>query len=211
MKLDGIHGDTAISLNIRVPWERVLSWPTQSAMIWPKFFVGGGDSPDQLKLKVPRSGQIFIFKGEGGKEVLSGPTQTQSAKISPNFNWGGGYSPDQLKLKVPRSLHIQVPWERVLSWPTQSAKIWPNIWGGGDSPDQLKLKVPRSGQILIFKGGYSPDQLKLKVPRSGQTFIGGLLSWPTQTQSTKISPNFHWWRGGGILGFLNQYFWNWNV
>ena len=42
---------------------------------------GGGGTPDQLQLKVPRSAQIFIFGGEGGH---SRTTPTQSDTICPN-------------------------------------------------------------------------------------------------------------------------------
>ena len=45
------------------------SRPTQikSAKMWPNFlFLGWEGTPDQLKSKVPRCGQIFIFGGGGG-------------------------------------------------------------------------------------------------------------------------------------------------
>ena len=47
---------------------------TQIAKICPNFHwgVGGGGTPDKLKLKVPRSAQMFIGGGRG----VSRPTQT---------------------------------------------------------------------------------------------------------------------------------------
>ena len=75
--------------------------------------MGRGCTPDHLRLKVPRSAQIFswgvlqtnsdskcqdlpkFLVGGGG---CSRSTQIQSAKICPNFHWGGGWGggiPDQ--------------------------------------------------------------------------------------------------------------------
>ena len=72
-KRDGIHGDTAISLHIRAPQNRwggrggAYFRPTQNTNICLNFnFLGGGCTPDQLKLKVPRSAQIFIVGGGRG-------------------------------------------------------------------------------------------------------------------------------------------------
>ena len=88
-----------------------LAPPLDPPLVYHKVNEMGGTS-DQLKLKVPRSGQIFICGGGGGgqtnsnskcqdlpkfsfsEEGCSRSTQTQSAKICPNFHWGGG-TPDQ--------------------------------------------------------------------------------------------------------------------
>ena len=68
---------------------------------------------------------------------------------------------------------------------------------------QLKLKVPGSVQIFIWEGGYSrPTQTQsAKIRpnfhfRRGERWKGG-YSRPTQTESAKICPIFHF-RGVGV-------------
>ena len=56
-KRDGIHGDTAISLHIRAPQNRLEAGECLNFNFRGP---GGGGTADQPKLKVPRSAQIFI-------------------------------------------------------------------------------------------------------------------------------------------------------
>ena len=67
------------------------SSPTQiqSHSIWPNFHflcvcVGRGGTPDQLKSKVPQSGQIFIYRGE----VLQ-TNSNPKCQVLTKFPWGG--------------------------------------------------------------------------------------------------------------------------
>ena len=156
-------------------------------------FLERGGTPDLLKLIVPRAVQIFIFRGGGG-QGQSRPTQTQSTKIFPNFHFQGGCSrPTQTQsAKICKNFH----WGEGYSRPsqTQSAKICPNFhFREGGTPDLAKLKVPRSVHILIFKGGVSQtfSYSKCQDLSKFSFWVGGGYSRPTQTQSAKICPNFH--------------------
>ena len=62
-------------------------------------------TPDQLKCKVPRSAQIFIFRGVGF-DFRSTQIQNPECQDLPKFSFSGGGGPDQLKSKVPRSVQI---------------------------------------------------------------------------------------------------------
>ena len=65
----------------------------------------GGGTPDQLKLKVPRSAQIFILR-EGGGRGTADQLKLKVRRSAQIFMVGGGATADQLKLKMPRSSHI---------------------------------------------------------------------------------------------------------
>ena len=118
-------------------------------------FHGREYSPDQLK--VPRSGQNFLWGGGGTLLTNSNSKCQDLAKFSFSRGGGGGrrYSPDQLKLKVSRS---------------------PQILIGGGGVTLLTNSNSKCQDLSTYKfhgRGYSPDQLK--VPRSGQIFWGVTL------------------------------------
>ena len=66
----------------------LLLWPNShpKSLNLAKFSLGGECTLDQLKSKVPQSGQIFEFVG--GR--VGGQIQTWSPKSWPNFGRGGG-------------------------------------------------------------------------------------------------------------------------
>ena len=105
---------------------------TQSTKICPNLHFQRGGGPDQLKPKVPRSVQIYIFGGGGPDQLkpkvprsvqicigggCSRPTETQSAKISPNLHfervggwgWGvwGSRPTETQSAKICLNLHFQ--------------------------------------------------------------------------------------------------------
>ena len=96
-------------------------------------FSWGGETPDQLKSKVPRSVQIFCGGGGGLLQTNSNPKCQGLFKLCVCVGWGGVYSrPTQIR----------------------SARIFPNFLGGrGGTPDQLKSKVARSFQISFSGEG----------------------------------------------------------
>ena len=75
--------DTAISLT-PAPTQVLVGYSRPTQIESPSF-QGGGITPDQLKSKVPQSGQVFIFRGG----VYSTPTQIQNPSIWPSFHLGG--------------------------------------------------------------------------------------------------------------------------
>ena len=106
----------------------------RSVQIW--LFGEGGGTQDQLKIKVPRSVQIRIFGDRWWWEVYSRPIQIQNAKVCPNLKFLEG---------------------AILSRPiqTQSAKIWPNYhWGGGHSWP-FEQKISRSLACLFITDSLS--------------------------------------------------------
>ena len=74
-------------------------WEIQRLVSTYPFFGGRGGTLDQLKSKVPQSGQVFIFLG---RRHYHGPTQIQSPSIWPSFQGqgGGGFS-GQTQIQVP--------------------------------------------------------------------------------------------------------------
>ena len=148
-------------------------------------------TPNQLKLSKCQDLPKFSLGG-----VLQTNWNSKCQDL-PKFSWGG--TPDQLK--VPRTAQILIGGgERWYSRPTQTqVPRSAEIFLAGGTPDQLKLKwnskVPRSAQISIFKGGgegYSRPTESQSAKICPNFHWGGGYSRPTESQSAKICPNFDW-------------------
>ena len=130
-------------------------------------FIWSG-TPDQLKSKVPQSGQIFIFGGGHSR-----PTQIQSPPILSNFHFQGvGGTPHELKSK-----------SQVLAKFSFSKR---GVFQTNSNPKyQVQTKFSLRG---------TPNQLKSKVPSPGQVFMVGEYSRLPQIQSPSMWPNFYFQR-----------------